>query len=230
MRPGVICWPALVALAFPVTLGAQTNADSVIEPSSKRAFPVGITVPGREVQHTLAGTGIRTKTFLKIQVYAYGLYVDREGARATLAPWQGDSAKELKDDDQFYRTLLEDNFAKSLRLHMTRDVGGDDMAGAFDDALGPRVDRAAEQGMAGGREALQQFRGYFNVEELKKESVLTFSWLPGGTLVTAVNGELRGEIESPALCWALFDVYLGEKPIMNKGKETVIERIPEILQ
>lgn len=30
-------------------------------------------------------------------------------------------------------------------------------------------------------------------------------------------------------CWALFDVYLGENPIMKKGKETVAERMPAVL-
>lgn len=218
----------LVLAAVPIA-APLAQLDSVVEPASKRAFPVRITVPGRDASHVLAGTGIRTKTFLKVQVYAYALYVDSAGARVTLAPWQGRTAEQLKDDPTLYDTLLRDNFGKSLRLHMTRDVGGDDMAEAFDDALEPRVDVAAEHGMEGGRDALATFRGYFDVEELTKESSLTFSWLPGGTLVSAVNGELRGEIQSPALCWALFDVYLGPQPIMKKGKETVVARLPEIL-
>lgn len=222
---------AVLALAAPRdTVWAQADTAVVVEPASKRAFPVSITVPGSEERHALAGTGIRTKTFLRVQVYAYGLYVDPAGARTSLGAWRGQSASALKDDPEFYAALLQDSFAKSLRLHMTRDVGGDDMADAFDEALGPRVDQAAARGMSGGREALATFRGFFDVDELTKESTLTFSWLPGGTLVAAVNGEIKGRIESPALTWALFDVYLGENPIMKKGKETVIERMPEVLQ
>lgn len=219
----------LLFAAVPLA-AAHAQTDSVIDPSSKRAFPVQITVPGRATTHTLAGTAIRTKTFLKVQVYAYGLYVEPDHARTALADWRGKTARELKDDASFYQALLQDSFAKSIRLHMTRDVGGDDMADAFDEALGPRVDAAAGRGMGGGREALVTFRSYFDVGELTKESILTFSCLPGGTLLTSVNGELRAPLQSAPLCWALFDVYLGPDPIMKKGKETVIERIPQLLQ
>lgn len=152
---------------------------------------------GHDARHVLAGTGIRTKTFLNVQVSAYALYGDSAGARATLAPWQGSRAEQLNNDPTFYETLLRDSFGNSLRLHMTRDVGGDDMTEAFDDALGHRVGVAAEHGMEGGRDALATFRGYFDVKGLTEESTLRFSWLPGGTLVSAVNGELRGEIQTP---------------------------------
>ena len=44
---------------------------------------------------------------------------------------------------------------------MTRNVNGKDMAEAFEDALGPRVTRAAEElAMTGGEEALQEFRNF----------------------------------------------------------------------
>lgn len=217
---------AAVAAVAAAPLAGQT----VIEPSSKRAFPLELQVPGGMATHVLTGTAIRTKTFLKVQVYAYGMYVDSAGARRVLSAWQGKEAKELEKDDAFYATLLEDNFGKTLRLVMTRDVGGDDFADAFDDALGPRVERAAaERDLPGGLDALQQFRGYFDVEKLVKETELIFTWRPGGTLVTAIGGEVVGELQSPALCWALFDVYLGEKPVMGKGKKTLIERVPEML-
>ncbi len=57
---------------------------------------------------------------------------------------------------------------------------------------------------------------------------LLFSWTRI-TLGVSIHGKPAGEIESAALCWALFDVYLGEKPITSDGKKTVIGRLPEIL-
>ena len=165
-----------------------------------------------------------------MQVYAYGLYVDAEAARRRLRRWRGQSARDLERDEAFYSELLEDNFGKTLRLVMTRDVGGDDMAEAFTDALAPRVQRYdREHNTSGGTGAVSEFRTYFEGEELTKETELVVSWEPGGTLITTVAGSVRGEINSPALCWALFDVYLGEDPVMKKGKRTVIERMPEIL-
>jgi len=56
-----------------------------------------------------------------------------------------------------------------------------------------------------------------------------FSWAAGDTLRVSIGGRQVGEIDNAALCWALFDVYLGEKPISSDGKTTVIARLPEIL-
>jgi hypothetical protein len=47
-------------------------------------------------------------------------------------------------------------------------------------------------------------------------------------LSVSIGGKPAGGIENAALCWALFDVYLGEKPITSDGKKTVIARLPEI--
>jgi hypothetical protein len=113
---------------------------------------------------------------------------------------------------------------------MTRDVDGETMADAFDGALRPRVElAAAEKNMPGGVEALATFRGYFSVEEMTKEAELVFSCTPEGTLSSLVKGESLDDIQSDALCWALFDTFLGEDPISDGGKKTVIANMPNIL-
>lgn len=216
----------LIGLGF----GPQQEVEQVIEPGSKRAFPVQLQVPTGQDVHTLVGTGLRTKTIFAVQVYAFGLYVDAPAAGSALQEWTGRSAKELEKDAAFYEELLKENFGKTLRLVMTRNVNGKDMAEAFEDALGPRVTRAAEElEMPGREEALQEFRNYFDVEKLTKETELVFTWLPQGTLVTSIQGEVAGEIRSAALCWALFDVYLGAKPISKGGKKSLIARFPQVL-
>jgi hypothetical protein len=178
----------------------------------------------------LTGTAIRTKTFLKVKVYAYGLYVDVVAAKATLASYADQSVSSLERNDAFYRRILDRDFAMTLRLVMTRDVGGDDMADAFDGALRPRVQRAAaEMDMPGGEAALDQFRSYFSLDEMTKSAEIVFSCSPEGRLTTSVKEEEQTPIESDALCWALFDVYLGEKPISGDGKKRVIGRFPQLL-
>lgn len=201
-----------------------------VEPSSGVGFPATVTVPGTNMTHQLMGTGIRTKTFLKYKVYAFGLYVDPAGAREALSGFAGKSAKDLEKDDAFYGKILEQDFGMSLRLVMTRDVGGEDMAEAFDGALRPRVQQAAaEQSLGGGEEALDTFRGYFSVEEMTKESEIVLSCEAQGVLRAAVKGEVQPEIDSPALCWALFDVYLGPKPISGDGKKKIVQGFPDLL-
>jgi hypothetical protein len=181
-------------------------------------------------EHVLIGTDIRTKTFLKVRVYAFGLYVDAAEARTALAGFAGKDAKAIEKDKAFYDALLQMQFPMTLRFVMTRDVDGETMASAFEEALLPRVQQAAAtKNMPGGEEALQTFRAYFSLSEMTKDAELLFSCTTDGTLSSRVKGEERQPITSPALCWALFDVYLGEKPISGDGKKGVVARFPEPL-
>ena len=214
---------------------------TVTEPRSKVAFPLEVTVPTaardssesereepEDVRHVLAGTGLRTKTIFDVKVYAFGLYVDRDLAREHLAEWGGREAAELEKDAKLYRELLAGDVGLTLRMVMTRTVDGGDIRENFDETVGSRV-RAADAGEA-ATEALDRFQGFFRVKELKKGTELVFSWLPGGVLRASIDGVSKPEVESEALCRAIFDCYLGEKPVSKKGKRTVIARLPEILK
>lgn len=224
-RPLLSVLSALALLGVALPAGAQT----VEEPSSKVPFPVTLQAPGGGTQ-ALAGTGIRTKTFLKVKVYAFGLYVDAAQAAPALGAWKGKDAKALEKDEAFYGALLGMKFPMTLRLVMTRNVGGEDMAEAFDGALRPRVqEAAAAKNMPGGEAALETFRGYFSVDEMTDGSELLFSCTPDGTLQSRVKGEDKAPIQSAALCWALFDVYLGPNPISGDGKKKVIARLPDLM-
>jgi len=226
---GIVPLVLLMVAAGPAA--AQEDGDSVVrERNSGVSFPVELIVPGTETVHMITGTGIRTKTFLKVKVYAFGLYVDPAGARTALADYTGMEGKELEKNDAFFDTVLEQDFGMTLRLVMTRDVGGEDMAEAFDGALRPRVQRAAaEMDMPGGEAALDEFRGFFSVDEMTKESEIVFSCASDGTLRTSVKGEVQAEITSGALCWALFDVYLGEDPISGGGKKNIGKAFADVL-
>ena len=205
---------------------AALQTPSVTEPNTKVPFPVELTTAAGA--QSLAGTGLRTRTMLQVKVYAFGLYVDPAGARTSLAAWRGKNANDLSHDESLYRELLKGAFPMTMRLVMTRDVGGSQMAEAFDGALAPRVAQAATRGMAGGAEALATFRGLFT-DKLSKGTELLFTWAPGNKLVASIGGRQAGEIDNAALSWALFDVYLGTEPISPKGKETVVARLPEVI-
>jgi len=212
-------------MLLPVAAAGQT----VAEPGSGVAFPVSLDVAGGG-QHVLAGTGLRTRTLLKVKVYAYGLYLEPQAARATLADFAGRGVRALERDPRFYEAVLGMKMPMSLRLVMTRNVTGDDMADAFDGALRPRVRLAAGRGMPGGEAALAKFRGLFSIGRLTKGTPLDFTCTPEGRLHSTVAGERLEDIESRALCWALFDVYLGAEPISEDGKRTLIARVPALLE
>jgi chalcone isomerase-like protein len=197
-----------------------------VESNTSVDFPRELQTPAG-VQ-LLTGTGVRTRTVFKVKVYTFGLYVDAVAARTALAPWRGKSAADLASDASLYDELLKGSFPMTMRLVMARDVGAAQMAEAFDEALAPRVAQAAQRDMPGGAEALSRFRALFT-SELRNGAELLFTWAPGNRLLVSIGGRQVGEIENRALCWALFDVYLGAKPISPEGKRTAVARLPEVI-
>ncbi len=194
----------------------------VEEPATEIPFAEYRRFAGGEEEQLLIGTGLYTKTFLAIKIYAFGFYVEPEGAAAALEAWQGVSERKLRKEDDFYQDLWDGDFAKSVRWILCRNVDGEDVAEAFDDVLGPRLERLAkrssrEQTVQAER-ALRSFRGYFDAE-LRKGMEATFSWYPGGRLVTELNGKVVGTLESENLCRALFACYLDDDPLDDDAKE-----------
>lgn len=214
----------MLATLLVIAASALQTAD-VAEPNTKVKFPAELqTAAGPQA---LAGTGVRTRTMLKVKVYAFGLYVDQAGARTALAAWRGKTAADLARDQSLYDEVLKGAFPMTLRLVMTRDVGADQMSEAFNEALGPRVAQAEQKGMAGGAEALTRFRGFFT-DKLTNGTELVFA-RSGSTLTVSIGGKQAGEIDNAALAWALYDIYLGTKPISPDGKKSVVSRLPELL-
>ena len=83
--------------------------------------------------------------------------------------------------------------------------------------------------MPGGAAAIEQFRGYFNLHELPAGSEILFACGPDGRVSARVGAQVKPQIESPALCWALFDVYLGDQPISADGRRRLTAGFPSLL-
>jgi hypothetical protein len=193
------------------------------------AFPVTLTPPGGGPPHRLTGTATRERTIFKVDVYAYGLYLEPEAARAQLAAFAGRPAAVIDRDRSFYARVLELRIPMLLRLVTTRDLTGDQLGDAFDEALKPRVARAAaELKMPGGDAALARFRGYFNLGQLAHGTTIVFACREA-RLTTSVNAELRPPLVSPALCWALFDTYFGDRAISAEGRRRLVAGVPALL-
>jgi hypothetical protein len=220
---------ALLLLTACAAVAAQTAGSSVTEPRTGISFPTQLVPPGSSAPHQLTGTAVRERTIFNIKVYALGLYVDAAGAKGALAPFVGVPTSTLARDARFFRRLLEQHVAMTLRLVMARDVEGEAIADAFDGALRPRVAQAATRNLPGGAAALDRFRGYFDLRQVARGTEIVFSCDPAGRLSTQVGGAPRPAIESRALCWALFDVYLGEKPISGDARRNLVAGFPELL-
>ena len=125
---------ALVLLVLSVAAFAaaqSTTQYAVHEPLSGTSFPVSLTPPGGATPHWITGVALRQRTIFQVNIYAFGLYVDAEGARKSLSRFTGMSASTLESDGSFYQQLLDLDFAMTLRLVMLRAVDGDELAEAF---------------------------------------------------------------------------------------------------
>ncbi len=181
----------------------------------------------------LLGLAIREKTIFNVNVYSYVLYVDQATVKADLGKWKGQSAKALGKDDSLFYKLLSQSGTKEIRMRFCRNVDADDIVDAFEGSLKPRIlalKKAEKTGEAAKLANLNTFRKFFSLDKLKTGNELRFTWHPDGTLSTVVNGVRKKDLMAPALCKAMFDVYLGGKPISKSGKKKLVKRLPEILK
>jgi hypothetical protein len=193
---------SLLSLAF----GASTLVaapEQVTEPASGVAFDAA------SGDLKLLGVGLRTKTFLRVKVYAVGLYVDPAG----LAAHRGKGAFPA-----LFRDLVSGDFRREIRMKFVRSsVTADQIRGAFRESLA-----------GADRTRVEAFLAYFGETKAGDEYVLR--WLPGGVLETTVAGQAKAPIADRAFASAVFGIWLGERPIQEDIKQGLVARLAEVVR
>jgi hypothetical protein len=196
-----------VAAVFLVAgLARSLAAQEVKEPRT------GVTFPVKEDGMTLLGVGVRTKTFLKVKVYAAGLYVADAPLAGPLAVHRGRTGT-----PQFYRDLVWGDFPKAIVMKFVRDTTGSQIRDAFYEAL-PNVDRAR----------LDLLASHFGTP--RKGDTVVVRWAPGGVIQTTAAGVVKPPIGDKAFAAAVFGIWLGEKPIQEDLKRDLVSRAAEVLR
>jgi hypothetical protein len=185
------------AVALVLALAAPSLQADVTEPKSGAAFP------DRVGEMSLLGVGLRTKTMLKVKVYALGLYA----ADSSLPALKGKSGDALANE------LVWGDYPKQITMKFLRDLSADQIRGAFDEVLG-HTDAAKRQA----------FLAYFG--ELKTGQEATLRWAPGGVLETTVAGQAKAPIADKDFAAAVYGIWLGPKAIQQDIKEGLIARVP----
>ncbi|PYQ50892.1 MAG: hypothetical protein DMF78_14530 [Acidobacteria bacterium] len=194
MRPAA----AVVVAALLASLAPSARAEDVVEPRT------GVRFPAKIGDMSLLGVGLRTKTILKVKVYAIALYV----ADAALAgPLKGKSAPALAHE------LCWADFPKEIHLHLVRDVSASQMQEAIRAAL-EHADKAR----------VDTFVSYFGDIKTGEEYVLR--WAPGGILETIAKGTPRPPIADKNFAAAVFGIWLGDDPIQDDIKRDLMARAP----
>jgi hypothetical protein len=197
-------------LAFALLVGTAVasplSAQEVTEPRSGAKFPARIE------DKALLGAGLRTKTFLKVQVYALGLYVADSALSGPLAAFKGKT-----DSPAFYRELVQGDFPKQLTMKFLRDLSAS------------QIQEAMREALAGADKArVEAFVAYFPAITTGQECVL--KWAPGGTLEIVMAGQAKPPIADKAFAMAVLGIWLGEKPIQEDLKKAVVSRASELIR
>ena len=194
--------PAALLLGF--ALAAPALAQEVTEPKS------GVKFAAKSGDMSLLGVGLRTKTMLKVKVYAVGFYVADSALAGPLAAFKGKT-----DSAPFYKELVWGDFGKQIVMKFTRGVSTDQIRGAFRETLE-------------GTSKLDQFLGFFGDTKEGQEYVLT--WKPGGILATKVAGADKPDIADKNFAAAVFGIWLGDKAIQADIKKGLVSRAAELIK
>ena len=188
------------AIALALFLPSSSKAEDVLEPRT------GVKLPAQVGDMKLTGTGVRTKTFLKVKVYAMGLYV----AESALS-----DAIKGKTGPALYMELVWGDFPKQVTLHFVRDVTTEQVQEAFRESL---VQAGAEKAN------IDAFVSHFGATKEGQEYLI--KWAPGGTIEATINGSVKPPVADKNFAAAVFAIWLGEKPIQEDIKKDLVSRLP----
>jgi len=177
----------------------------VVEKVTGIKFADTISAGGKSL--ALMGCGDRKKAIVgpvAVNVYAIGLYVDAAAAKSASV---SDSASAAK-------TLKEASYTKALKIIMARGVASQKIGDALAEALEPKV--------KGTDAPIADFKAFFGgLDKLDAGNEIVFTQV-GSTLKVQVPKATK-DFSSPALCKAMFDIYLGDTPVSPKGKDSMAE-------
>ena len=192
----------LIVALFVLCMVGPAFAQEVSEPKSGTEFAV------KDGDSSLLGVALRTKTFVKVKVYAIGLYV---ADSAIAGPLKGKAGT-----PELYRELVNGDFKKKVVMKFLRDVSTEQIREAFRESLN------------GAGSKTEVWITYFNDIRSGQECVI--GWTPGVGLETKVAGADKPAINDKAFATAVFGIWLGDKPIQEEVKRDLVGRAGELLK
>lgn len=186
---------------FLMTLLAASTLATHPAAAGKKAgvtLPDRITVASRPL--TLNGMGLREASFLKVDVYVAGLYVETVSS---------DPMKLVGADE-----------VKRLVLRFVRDVDHDDIVKAWSDGF----KRNATAPLATLKPMIDQLNAW--MPSFKDGDTLVFTYVPGTGVTVEINGAPRGVIDHAEFARSLFSIWLGPRPPTTALKRGLLGKHP----
>jgi Chalcone isomerase-like len=180
---------ALSGLCAVALFGSNASAAEI----SGVKLPDQVTVAGKSLK--LNGAGLRQATFLKVNVYAAGLYLEKPS---------GDG-EAIANSDQ----------SKSIEMVFMRDVSAKQMAEAFQEGF----DKNCVAGCAELKQYISKLQGL--VKDMKKGESMAFHFQSDGVDVM-IRGQKVGSVGDKAFSHQLIRCWIGKNPPNSGLKEGLL--------
>jgi Chalcone isomerase-like len=148
----------------------------------------------------LNGMGLREATWLDIDVYVAGLYLEAVSSDAA--------------------TIISSNQVKRLVLRFVRDVDRSDILEAWHNGF----KNNATVKVATLKEGMDQLDSWMS--DFKDGNSLTFTYVPGEGTQVDVNGKKKGTIKGEDFGRSLIAIWLGPKPPNGGLKKGLLGKHP----
>jgi len=150
------------------------------------------------IKLVLNGAGLRTKTFLRIKVYAGGLYLQQKASEPV--------------------AIMNADAPMAIRMRFIYDgVSPDKLIDSWNDGF----EAATDGKLAPLQSEIDAFNSFFT-EEAKEGDVYDLVYIPGRGVEVHIKGKLKGTIEGLAFKQALFGIWLGDDPADDDLKEAML--------
>jgi hypothetical protein len=147
-------------------------------------MPETLEVGGKRLQ--LNGLGLREATWLKVDVYVAGLYLEERTADA--------------------QSVLDAETHQSIQIVFVRKVKRRSITEAWEQGFKKNAGPAVEQ----LQERIERLNSW--MEDFAPGDTMGFHRLPGAGAQVAVRGKLAGTIEGDDFARALWSIWLGDRP------------------
>lgn len=241
-----------VVPAFPRTINVKL-------PTSKESNSVAASISDKEGdEFTLVGLGIRTVTFLGIQVYMTGFYVATQDiaklqkylvkkinpTATTLIPAEKDALRKALRDavegEETWDTLLREAGCRSIfRIIPVKDTDFPHLRDGFVRAIAARSQRSAAYNDDAFGVAMRDFKALFNRGSVQKKQELLLCRDEKGLLSVLYSPdtgydpkrEVMGTFGEERLSRLLWLNYLaGSKVASEPARESIIEGVMEFVE
>ena len=200
----LICSPLIAGGADDVTITVVPGEASFKGKGTDEVFPmeIGITAAGDDYSLSALGSGVRKKLIFKgYECIAY-------------------AEKDINMGSDPFVTFIEGDFAKLVRMHFLRNVGGGKIRGFFRGGLKKVLgDNDWDPGVT---EDFTHFLGFIGDEGMKDGESIQLVWVPGRGLFTMVGNKSFPPIRNTGFASSLWAMWLGNNPVSRDLKKDMM--------